>query len=91
MSEPRRPDSSRYSDIDFEDCGECAVHNGSGICCNCEADGGYCGECRSTGDCPYCQGSGRRPFRLSDAERAEIAAAGPLVDPAEVEKAGEST
>lgn len=72
----RKPDLNRYSNIDYEDCGECSCRTGSGICSNCEADGGYCPECASTGNCSECQGSGRRPIEVDHEYVAEVHDAG---------------
>jgi len=73
--------ADRSSNIDFEDCEEDAKHAGSGICSNCEADGGYCPECGGTGRCQYCEGTGRRRIGADPELLAEIAAHGPLIVP----------
>lgn len=59
----------RSSDLEYEDCGECAVDVGSGICSNCADDEEAwqmmeCFECNGTNRCLYCEGTGRRPKRL---------------------------
>lgn len=69
----------RSSNVDYEDCGQCAVMEGSGVCSNCEGDGGYCPECNGTNKCSYCEGTGRRPVAAPDIE------VGPLVTPEEFE------
>ena len=73
----------RSSNIDYEDCNECAIEIGSGICSNCEGDGGYCPECSDTGRCGYCQGTGRRKIEL-DPAYLEYVQSTPLIDPADV-------
>jgi RecJ-like exonuclease len=73
--------SDRSSNVDFDDCVECAERVGSGVCSNCEADGGYCSECEGTGRCEYCDGTGRRPIPDDPAVLAEVEAAGSLVEP----------
>jgi len=79
----------RSSNIDFQDCDECAEESGSGVCANCEADGGYCPDeppgCGGSGRCCYCEGTGRVRIEVDPAYRAEVEAAGPLVDPSTVE------
>lgn len=65
-------DGDRSSNVDFEDCGQCAEFEGSGICANCEADGKYCLECNGTGECSYCEGTGRRPVPAPDIEVTEL-------------------
>lgn len=73
----------RASNVDFEDCTECCEVEGSGICANCEADGGACSACDTTGRCPFCQGCGRRAIPPDLEYRAIVEAAGPLVAPDE--------
>ena len=89
LQEARKPDPSRSSNVDFEDCNECCEYEGSGICANCEADGGYCPVdppgCGGSGNCCECQGSGRRPIELDRDFIAQVEAAGPLITPDEGE------
>jgi hypothetical protein len=70
----------RSSNVDFEDCTQC-VPDRVGICSNCEADGQYCEECHSTGNCAYCAGTGRRPIEVDPAYLKEVEAHGPLIAP----------
>lgn len=71
----------RSSNVDYEDCDECAQEIGSGICSNCEDDGGPCPECNSTGVCSFCDGTGRKPWMADPAELERIRQAGPLIVP----------
>lgn len=71
----------RSSNVDFEDCDQCAVDTGSGVCSNCENDGGFCSECNGTGRCIHCQGTGRRPTPTDPELAAEVEAHGPLTPP----------
>lgn len=73
----------RSSNVDFEDCGDCADEEGSGICSNCEDDGTYCSECHGTGRCTYCQGTGRRKIEVDPEVLRQVEAAGPLIVPDE--------
>lgn len=71
----------RSSEVEFEDCGQCADVSGSGICANCEKDGNYCEACHTTGRCPFCQGTGRRRRETDPALAEEVRAHGPLIVP----------
>lgn len=71
----------RSSNVDFEDCTQCAVELGSGICANCERDSTFCVECGRSGNCRFCEGTGRLPIEVPQSVRDEVEAAGPLVVP----------
>lgn len=77
--------ADRSSNVDFDDCRECAEEIGSGICANCGADGGFCPRespgCGGSGRCCFCEGTGRRPIEPDPEYVAEVEAAGPLVEP----------
>lgn len=77
------PHEDRSSNVDFDDCDQCAFEVGSGVCSNCENDGGLCTECDGSGECRYCEGTGRRPAATDPELESEVRAAGPLVVPEE--------
>lgn len=71
----------RTSNVEFEDCPECAFERGSGICANCERDGKRCTECRNSGKCKFCEGTGRSRIETDPEVKSEVEAAGPLIVP----------
>lgn len=73
----------RSSNVDYEDCTQCAEHTGSGVCSNCENDGSACVECSNTGRCSYCDGTGRSPIEPDPELLREVEEAGPLIAPEE--------
>lgn len=75
----------RSSSVDYEDCDQC-VPDRPGVCSNCEADGGFCAECDSTGRCAYCQGTNRKKIELDPEYVRQVQEAGPLIAPDETKE-----